>query len=158
MNLFWQPSSGGGPGPLREALWRFQERKWMPRGSPGGGLLDLFSAFFGIRFRGRFWVICLMTCGGLGEPPGSLNLRGSATNLTRQRSPSRGAANRRRLAALHRSPPKAPHWEMWVEPSGSICLGPSLFAPLPSLVRRQTGQIDLQSFVQELPKMPSPAF
>ena len=90
----------------------------MPRGSPGGGLLDPFSAFLGIRFRGRFWVICLMTRGGLGEPPGSLNLRGSATNFTRQRSPSRGAANRRRLAALHRSPPKAPHWEMLVEPTG----------------------------------------
>ena len=65
----------------------------MPRGSPGGGLLDPFSAFLGIRFRGRFWVIPLMTRGGLGEPPGSLNLRGSATSSTRQRSPSRGAAN-----------------------------------------------------------------
>ena len=65
----------------------------MPRGSPGEGLLDPFPAFLGIRFRGRFWVIPLMTRGGLGEPPGSLNLRGSATSLTRQRSPSRGAAN-----------------------------------------------------------------
>ena len=93
IDLVWQPSSGRVPGPLREALWRLQERKWVPRGSPGGGLLDTFSGFLGVRFRGRFWVIPLMTRGGLGEPPGSLNLRGSATNLTRQRSPSRGAAN-----------------------------------------------------------------
>ena len=54
----------------------------MPRGSPGGGLLDPFSAFLEIRFRGRFWVICLMTRSGLGNPTGSLNLKESGYYLT----------------------------------------------------------------------------
>ena len=134
------------------------EAKRVPGGRPFGPVFGFFGDPVSRSILGHSSHETPEVCGGLGEPPGSLNLRGSATNFARQRSPSRGAANRRRLAALHRSPPKAPHWEMWVEPSGSICLGPSLFAPPSSLVRHQMGQIDLQRFVQELPKMPSPAF
>ena len=123
------------------------EAKRVPAGRPFGPVFGFFGDPVSRSILGHSSHETPEVCSGLGEPPGSLNLRGSATNFTRQRSPSRGAANRRRLAALHRSPPKAPHWEMWVEPSGSICLGPSLFAPPSSLVRHQTGQIDLQRSV-----------
>ena len=59
-----------------------------------GGLLELFSGIFGLRFRGRFSVISLTRedgpAGGLGEPPGSLNLKGSGLEFNTQALPLSG--------------------------------------------------------------------
>ena len=69
------------------------EAKRLPGGRPFGPVFGFFGDPVSRSILGHLSHETPEVCGGLGEPPGSLNLRGSATNLTRQRSPSRGAAN-----------------------------------------------------------------
>ena len=69
------------------------DAKRVPGGRPLGPIFGFFWDLVSRSILGHLSYETPEVCGGLGEPPGSLNLRGSATNFTRQRSPSRGAAN-----------------------------------------------------------------
>ena len=65
----------------------------MPRGFPGGKPFGPVFGFFGDPVSRSILGHSSHDLRRSGRTPGSLNLRGSVINFTRQRSPSRGAAN-----------------------------------------------------------------